>query len=218
MPEVILMALTVVMARRVASVACCLPSAAEAAAEIKAALAEVSVVCSHLSPDLATSKAVLVVESLVSCHLSQAAAAMALVAVDCSAHETSAITVPPPPMATELHLKPLALRHKGTAATNSRDISNQVTNSPAMSSKATNSKATSNRDTAHRRLRASSRATTMHSPLLTSRDTRSRTLSRVTVSHPNSSHLKEGTARAATVSRGTTEDTDTRAARVADIR
>ena len=211
------MALTVVMAQPAAWVACYPPSV-EAAAETKAALAEVSVVCSHLSPDLVTSKAVLVVESLVSCHLSQAAVAMALVAVDCSAHETSTTTVPPPPMATELHLKPLALRHKGTAATNSRDISNQVTNSPAMSSKATNSKATSNRDTAHRRLRASSRATTMHSPLLTSRDTRSRTLSRVTVSHPNSSHLKEGTARAATASRGTTEDTVTRAARAAGIR
>ena len=87
------MALTVVMAQPAAWVACYPPSV-EAAAETKAALAEVSVVCSHLSPDLVTSKAVLVVESLVSCHLSQAAVAMALVAVDCSAHETSTTTVP----------------------------------------------------------------------------------------------------------------------------
>jgi hypothetical protein len=60
------MALTVVMAQPAAWAACSPPSV-EAAAGTKAALAEVSVVCSHPSLDLATSKEVLVVESPVSC-------------------------------------------------------------------------------------------------------------------------------------------------------
>ena len=162
-------------------------------------------------------------DSLVSCHRSLAAAAMALVAVDCSAHETSTKTAPPAPPATELLLKPQAPQRKDTAGTNSRHTSNQDTNSLATSNKATNSKVTNNQATAHHHLQASSQAITMRSPPLISRDMRYRTLSRDTVSLLNSSRLKEGMvrARAVTVSRDTTEDMGTsmaRAVRVAGIR
>jgi hypothetical protein len=144
---------------------------------------------------------------------------MALVAVDCSAHETSTKTAPPALLATELHLKLRALRHKGTAGTNSRHTSNQDTNSLATSNKVTNSKDTSSQATARHHLRASNRVTTMRSLLLTSRDTRYRTLSKDTASHRSSSRLKEGTARArvVTVSRDTTEDTGTSMARAVRV-
>jgi hypothetical protein len=141
------------------------------------------------------------------------------VVVDCLAPEKSTKTEPPALPATEPHRKPQVLQPKDTAGTSSRDTSNQVTNSLATSNKVTNSKDTSNLATAPHHLPASSPATTMRSPPLISRATRSHTLSsQDTVSLLSSSLLKEGMARAATVSsRDTTEDTGTSTARVARV-
>jgi len=207
------MAATAVTAQAVVLVECCLlsPAAAAAAAEIRAAQAGVSAACFHLSPDPVASKAVPAADSPTSCRPFRAAAAvMVQAAVESLAPEASTTTAAASAHpAMELHRKPRARQRRRTAGTSSPDINSQATSSQVM---------------AHHRQRASSRAITMRSPLLTSKDTRPHNiLSRDTVSLRSSSHLhlKEGMVRAAMDSRDTMEDTGTsmaRAVRVVDTR